>query len=311
MSLSNCEAEQSTNERELCLGAHISISGSFAHAVSIAQSYGCKCMQIFTKNPRTWHAKYIEPSLAAAFHEACEHASHASFPVFAHGSYLANPASSKPAQIEKSIPSILTEIMRCERLHIPYLVLHCGHGQDESLSLASDRVISCLIEVYSHLQEHPDHDHCHPVMILLENGPGDANCVGSTFEELATILDGVSDLGFSKLIGVCFDTCHAHAAGYALSTESEVGSVCDEFFSVIEHQRLHLIHLNDAAHPCGSGRDRHLPPGEGLIGNPGFSALLHHPFLRNLPFICEVPIPDSKSGQALIHSVTELCMRKE
>lgn len=311
MSLSNCEAEQSTHEKEICVGAHVSISGSFAHAVTIAQSYGCECMQIFTKNPRTWHAKYIEPSLAAAFHEACGHVSPVSFPVFAHGSYLANPASSKLAHIEKSIPSIVTEIMRCETLHIPYLVLHCGHGHDESLSLASNRVVSCLVEAYSHVQEHPDHDHHYPVMILLENAPGDTNSVGSTFEELATIIDGISNAGFSKHIGVCFDTCHAHVAGYSLSTESDVRSVCDEFFSVIEHQRLCLIHLNDAEYPCGSGRDRHLPPGKGQIGNLGLATLLNHPSFRNLPFICEVPIPDSKNGQALIQSVKELCARKE
>jgi len=296
--------------KELCIGAHISISGSFTNAIATARSCGCECMQIFTKNPRSWNAKPIDPSVAAAFHEACEHDSHGSFPVFAHSSYLANPASSKPAQIEKSISSIITEIMRCEALHIPYLVFHCGHGHDERLSLASDRVVSCLTEAYSHVQDHSDHDHCHSVMILLENAAGGTNSVGSTFQEFALILDGISDAGFSKHFGICFDTCHAHAAGYSLSTESEVGAVFDEFFSVIAHQRLRLIHLNDAEYHCGSGRDRHLPPGKGEIGKTGFAVLLQHPFLRHLPLICEVPIPDLKSGQALIQSVKELCAQK-
>ena len=286
-----------TQMKELCIGAHISISGSFTNAIATARSCGCECMQIFTKNPRSWNAKPIDPSVAAAFHEACEHDSHGSFPVFAHSSYLANPASSKPAHIEKSIPSIITEIMRCEALHIPYLVLHPGYGPDEKLSLASDRVISCLTEVYS--QDHP-------VMILLENGAGGKNSIGSRFEELAMILDGLSDVGFSRHFGVCFDTCHAHAAGYCLSTESEVGSVCDEFFSAIDRHHLRLMHLNDAEHTCGSERDRHLPPGKGEIGKAGFIAILHHPILRKLSHICEIPIPDVMSGQALIKSIKEL-----
>ena len=299
----NQNMHQNMNDIELCVGAHVSISGSFARSVSIAQSYGCGCMQIFTKSPRTWQTKPIDPPSAALFHEACKNAS---FPVFAHGSYLANPASSHPAQIEKSITSIVTELLRCEALHIPYLVLHGGHGQDDAQSTASARVVSCFIEAYTQVLAHPGSDKNHSVMMLLENSAGDANSVGNTFEEIAEILNAVSDAGFSPYIGTCFDTCHAYAAGYALNTEDGVKSVCDALFSTIDPHLLRLIHLNDSRYPCGSGRDRHLPPGKGEIGDTGFVALLQHPLIRNLPFICEVPIPDQKNGQELMHSIKDL-----
>jgi len=291
------------NDRELCIGAHVSISGSFARSVSIAQSYGCGCMQIFTKNPRTWHVKPIDPAFAAAFHEACKIAS---FPVFAHGSYLANPASSHPAQIEKSIASIATEILRCEALHIPNLVLHCGHGQDASQMIASSRAVSCLTEAYARVLAHPNHDDNHVGMVLLENSAGQAHSVGSRFEDIADIIDNVSDAGFSRYIGACFDTCHAHTAGYPLNTENDVYCTCDTLFSTLSPKHLRLIHLNDAQYTCGSGRDRHLPPGKGQIGVRGFAALLHHPLIRALPLICEIPISDQKSGQELMCSVQDI-----
>ena len=291
------------NERELCIGAHVSISGSFARSVSIAQSYGCGCMQIFTKNPRTWKAKPIEPAFAAAFHEACKAAS---LPVFAHGSYLANPASSNPVQIEKSIISISTELLRCEMLHIPHLVLHGGHGQDDTQRSASSRTISCLTEAYIRVLAEPNHDDNHSVTILIENSAGEANSVGSTFEDIADIIDNISDAGFSRHIGACFDTCHAYAAGYALNTEDNVHCTCDTLFSSISPHYLQLIHLNDAQYACGSGRDRHLPPGKGQIGVLGFAALLHNPLIQDLPLVCEVPISNTKYGQELIHSVKDI-----
>jgi deoxyribonuclease-4 len=260
-------------------------------------------MQIFTKNPRAWGAKPIDPAFAAAFHEACKGAS---LPAFAHGSYLINPASSDPVQIEKSIASIATELLRCEVLHIPYLVLHCGHGQDDRQRSASVRVFSCLTEAYTRVLSHPDHDDNHSVMILLENSAGETNSVGNMFEDIAEIIGNVSDAGFSRHIGACFDTCHAYAAGYALNTEDDVGCTCDALFSIISPQYLRLIHLNDAQYACGSGRDRHLPPGKGQIGVFGFAALLHHPLIQDLPLVCEVPISDQKSGQEVIRSVKDI-----
>ena len=291
------------NTSELCIGAHVSIAGSFSRSVSIAQSYGCGCMQIFTKSPRTWAAKPIDPVVAATFHEACEAVS---FPVFAHGSYLANPASSHPVQREKSIVSIATELLRCEVLHIPYLVLHCGHAQDDTQKNASVRTASCLTEAYTRVLANPDHENNHSVMMLLENSAGEKKSVGNKFEDITEIIDNISDAGYSRHIGACFDTCHAYAAGYALNTEDDVHCTYDALTSTISPHYLRLIHLNDAQYACGSGRDRHLPPGKGQIGALGFAVLLHFPLIRNLPLVCEVPISDQKDGQELICSVKNI-----
>ena len=287
--------------RDLCIGLHASISKSFAHAASWALECGCGCMQIFTKNPRSWNSKPIDPDAALAFHAAC---SESGIMVNAHGSYLSNPASAKPVQIEKSIDAISTEISRCENLRIPCLVVHCGHGQDDAKS-AHSRVISCLTEVCSRAFDQQEGD-AYPVTLLVENSAGDIHSVGSRFEELAAVIDGLVDAGFSSHVGACFDTCHAYAAGYPLTTEDEVSLVINELTSNISPERIHLIHLNDVQGACGSGRDRHLPPGQGSIGVSGFSALLQHSVIRGKPMICEVPISDPKAGQELMNAVQKM-----
>ena len=49
------------------------------------------------------------------------------------------------------------------------------------------------------------------------------------------------------------------------------------------------MHINDTAVALGSGRDRHAPPGEGLLGGPFFRELLAHEALAEVPMILEIP----------------------
>ena len=39
------------------IGAHVSISGSIANAITNASERECSAFQVFTSNPRGWHAK--------------------------------------------------------------------------------------------------------------------------------------------------------------------------------------------------------------------------------------------------------------
>ena len=123
------------------------------------------------------------------------------------------------------------------------------------------------------------------VNILLENGSGYNNCVGSKFSELGRIIDNVG----SKRAGVCFDTCHAFAAGYDLRDSDAVTKTMEEFTSYVDISKLRLVHLNDAKHPLGSGLDRHFHIGKGYIGRKGFKALFQNGAFRDGSFIMELP----------------------
>ena len=51
-----------------------------------------------------------------------------------------------------------------------------------------------------------------PVRVLLENTAGQGSCLGHRLEHLAAIRDRVAA---PDRVGICLDTCHAFAAGYA------------------------------------------------------------------------------------------------
>jgi deoxyribonuclease-4 len=122
--------------------------------------------------------------------------------------------------------------------------------------------------------------------VLLEDTAGAGTTMGTTFSELGAIIDGLSD---ASRVGICFDTCHAFAAGYELRTPEGLAETLEEFDREIGLDRLCLIHLNDSKFPLGSRRDRHAHIGYGEIGEEAFSLIVNHPALRDLPFILETP----------------------
>ena len=262
------------------VGVHVSIAGSLDKAVERAIERGCDCFQIFTKNPRGWAAKEITDDDANRFRNAVS--SSPISPVFAHMPYLPNLASHKPDIYQKSVDALILELSRCAILDIPYLVTHLGHAGDDPAS-GRARIIAAIHEA---LDRSPGR-----TRLLLENTAGERNSVGSMFEDIRQVLDGIDEHGRT---GVCLDTCHAFAAGYDLRTReavSELISLINDEFGV---SSLHLIHLNDAKGDLGSGLDRHEHLGYGSLGESGIRAVLQDPNLRAIPCICETPVDDRR-----------------
>ncbi len=209
--------------------------------------------------------------------------------------YLPNLASPKPDIYNKSIAALVTELDRCGQLGIPYLVTHLGHHLGDGIAGGRARVIRAINTA---LKESDN-----PVMLLLENTAGEKNSVGSTFEHIRGIMDGLEN---KNRIGVCFDTCHAFAAGYELRTESGLKNTLNQFDEQIGIDNLKIIHLNDTKGDLGSGLDRHEHIGMGFIGEEGFRLILHHPVFSALPLICETPVDDRRDDAGNITRVREL-----
>ncbi|MGH2768896.1 MAG: TIM barrel protein, partial [Actinomycetota bacterium] len=121
---------------------------------------------------------------------------------------------------------------------------------------------------------------------LLELTSGAAGHIASRFPEAAQVLDACH--GHPRL-GLCVDTCHLHAAGYRMSGAEGVRELLEEMEREVGGSRLGLIHANDSLDPRGSGRDRHWHLGKGLIGREGFRALVSHPWMEEVPIVCETP----------------------
>lgn len=257
------------------LGVHVSIAGGVEEAVVRGRELGCTALQIFSRNPRSWDSAILADSSAIEFRKRIEAAD--IDPVVVHTPYLLNLASGNDDLYRRSIMSLAWDVQRAEQLGARFLVTHIGSAGENSKAFALKRVRFALREVLKKPAA---------ISILLENGSGARNSLGSRFEELAAIIAGA---GKNARLGVCFDTCHGFAAGYDLRSPQAVAMLAEEISKTIGLKRLSLLHLNDGRGSLGSHLDRHEHIGKGKIGIQGFKNLLGHPCFRGLPLILETP----------------------
>lgn len=260
------------------LGAHVSVAGGLDKAFARAIESGCTALQIFTKNANRWHVKPISDREATAFRQAW-HMSGIG-PVVAHDAYLINLASPKRDIWEKSKNALRDELCRCAQLGVTDLVMHPGAHLGTGVAIGLERIRTALREVF---QESP-----HQVRLLLENTAGQGSYLGGDFSHLAALLEGFD----KQRCAVCLDTCHAHAAGYDLSTAEGYAQTMAEFDRMVGLEQIKVFHLNDSLKPCGSKVDRHAHIGEGTIGRAGFTCLMQDQRFVEIPMILETPKGD-------------------
>jgi deoxyribonuclease-4 len=259
------------------LGAHQSIAGGYFKAVEIAHGLKCDCVQLFTKNNNQWRAKELTDDDVRRFQSALKDRG-ITHPL-AHDSYLINLASPDPLLWKKSVDSFVMEMLRADRLGIPYVVTHPGAYTTSSEEAGINAVVRALDEV--HRQTRGINAKC-----LLETTAGQGSCLGCRFEQLAAMLDGVQD---PDRLGICVDTCHVFAAGYPLGSEKEYKATIRALDKTIGLKLVRAFHLNDSAKPLGSRVDRHAHIGRGLIGKEAFRLLLNDRRFRNVPMYLETP----------------------
>jgi deoxyribonuclease-4 len=274
------------------VGVHVSIAGSLDLAVDRAKDAGCDVFQQFSKNPRVWGFKSLSENDCNTYQEKIK--ATGIIPID-HMPYLPNLASPKPEIYEKSVPALAAELDCCGRLKIPFLVTHLGHHLGEGITQGRARVIRAINTVIDESDN--------SVMLLLENTAGEKNSVGSSFEHIRGIIDG---LHAPERIGICLDTCHAFAAGYELRTDEGIADTLAEFDEQVGIRNLKLVHLNDTKADKGSGLDRHEHIGMGFIGEDGFRRILHHPAIKDLPLVCETPVDNRRDDRGNISLVREL-----
>ncbi len=263
------------------IGFHVSIEGSVDKAVDRALKLGCNTFQIFTKNPRQWMSRALTSEETMAFTEKVQ--INDVKPVFGHMAYLPNLASSKDAVYSRSVTMLILELKRCRQLKIPYLVIHLGSHLGAGFEFGFTRIINAIDRAFEVVDG--------SVMLLLENSAGSGNSMGSSFEELEHIMSRLFD---SKRVGICFDTCHAFAAGYDLRSQKSVEATLRAFDTIIGFGKLKLVHLNDSKGDLNSHIDRHEHIGEGRIGDEGIRNVLESR-LGQFPLILETP-KDEKTG---------------
>ncbi|MDD1696674.1 MAG: deoxyribonuclease IV [Methanoregula sp.] len=274
------------------VGVHVSIAGSLDLAVDRAKDLGCDVFQMFSRNPRGWASPPLTDEICDVFRTKVK--STGILPVD-HMPYLPNLASPKVEIYEKSVPALTEELDRCGRLGIPFLVTHLGHHLGDGIAGGRARVIRAINTSLGASDNN--------VVLLLENTAGEKNSVGSSFEHIRGIMEG---LDLPDRVGICFDTCHAFAAGYDLRTEKGITDTLTQFDEQLGTRNIRIVHLNDSKGDLGSGLDRHEHIGMGIMGEIGFRNILHHPVFKDLLFICETPSDERQDDAGNIAKVRGL-----
>jgi deoxyribonuclease IV len=272
------------------LGAHVSVAGGLETAFQRAADLGCDALQIFVKNANQWSARPLAGEEAAAFRAAHRafRSSASGAAVMAHASYLINLAATDPEVLRRSRQALADELERCSRLGVAALVLHpgahLGAGEEAGLDRAAaslDAVLAALPGVRTR--------------ILLENTAGQGSCMGHRLEHLAGIRQRLPPPR-RRRVGVCIDTCHAFAAGYAIHDRSGWSDFLAELAERLGLAILGCLHLNDSLRPFGSRRDRHAHIGEGLLGIEAFARVLAEPALGAVPMVVETEPEKEMAG---------------
>lgn len=257
----------------LRLGPHISIAKGFSQAAKDASQIKANTFQFFTRNPRGGAAKAIDPKDIEALKTLMSH--HDIAHLLAHAPYTMNPAAQKDDVYAFAKATFTEDLKRLEALPCALYNFHPGSHTGKGVEYGIQRITTLLNEVLTGDEK---------LYVLLEGMSGKGTEIGSTFDELKSIIDQVTQ---NQVLGVCLDTCHLYSAGYDIV--NQLDNVIEHFDQVIGLNRLKAIHLNDSKVPFASHKDRHEIIGQGTIGIEALARVINHPKLRHLPFFLETP----------------------
>lgn len=268
------------------IGAHVSAAGGVENAPLRAQEIGATAFALFTKNQRQWKSKPLTEENIESFKENCELYGFSMDAIIPHDSYLINLGHPEEAQLKKSRDAFLIELQRAEQLGIQKINFHPGShlnkiSEKECLARNAESINIAL-------------DQTKFVKAVIENTAGQGTNMGFRFEHLAEMIDQVDQ---KERVGVCFDTAHAFAAGYDISTKEGFNETFEAFDEIVGFDKLMAMHLNDSKKECGTQVDRHDSLGDGYIGWTPFELIMADDRFDGIPLILETPNTDRWSEE--------------
>ncbi len=273
----------------MLLGSHVSMSGKemLLGSSKEALSYEANTFMIYTGAPQNTRRKAIAD--LNIMNGLLHMKEHGMTNIVVHAPYIINIANTEKSETFRlGVDFLQSEIERTAALEANQIVLHPGAHVGAGADAGITKIIEGLNEVLS--QDYP-------VQIALETMAGKGTECGRSFEELAKIIDGVTN---NERLSICFDTCHTHDAGYNIVEDFD--GVLNEFDKIIGIDRIKVLHINDSKNVRGAGKDRHENIGFGHIGFEALNYVVHHPQLKEIPKILETPYvalnSDAKSKSA-------------
>ncbi len=260
------------------IGPHVSVGGGVANAPVNAKALGATGFGMFVKNQRQWTAAPYTAADVEAFKKQMKADGYTAAQVMPHAGYLINLANPDEAAHAKSMAAVLDELHRCMALGLDKLNLHPGsHLRLITPQEACERVAKSINAALART---------HGVTVVIENTAGSGGNIGSVFEELKAMIDGIDD---KARVGVCLDTMHTFAAGYDIRTRDGFLKTMEHFDKTVGMTYLRGLHLNDSKVGLNSHVDRHESLGAGLLGIEVFKCIMKDKRLENMPLVLETP----------------------
>ncbi len=266
------------------IGAHLSSSGGIHTAVDRAEAIGAESLQVFTQSPRPWRPTNHDPATFERFRERRDEVGLRG--VLCHALYLCNFAATDDAIYEKSVTALRTTMQVACAIGADGVVFHVGSHLGSGLEVGLERVLPALEQVLELCTDE--------TWLLMENSAGAGGTIGRSVEELATIYER---MGRHPHLGICLDSCHLWVSGVDVTDPAALDACLDELDSAVGLDRLRALHVNDAAAPFASNRDRHANILEGELGER-LGVFLASPRLQELPAVLEVAGPDNHGPDA-------------
>jgi deoxyribonuclease-4 len=263
-------------------GAHC--SGGIKGALERAAVIGADAVQLFAQSPRAWRfPEHAEEDLAR-FRERRVEAGIRS--VLVHAVYLCNLATPDETIYAKSVATMRLTVDAACAIEADGVVFHVGSHLGSGFEAGLEHCVPAIRQVLERCSE--------TTWLLLENSAGAGGTMGRSVDELVALVDA---LDRHPRLGICLDSCHLYVSGVDVGEPAVWAGVLEDVEARIGLDRLRALHVNDAAAPLGSNRDRHANVLEGELGER-IGAFLAHPSVQGLPALMETPGPDNHGPDA-------------
>jgi deoxyribonuclease-4 len=259
----------------MLFGAHVSSAGGIDTAIDRIEKIGGDCVQVFTQSPRMWRPTQHKDGAIERFKARRAEAGIGG--VVCHALYLVNLASPDDELYGKSVATMCATVDVATAIEADAVIFHIGSHLGAGFDAGVARVAAALQQILDRCQD--------DTWLLMENSAGAGGTIGRSLDELATLVDA---LGGHPRLGICLDSCHLYVSGTDVADAAVVDALVRDVEGSVGIDRLRALHVNDAAAPFASNRDRHANILEGEIGE-GLGAFLAHPAFQELGAYMEVP----------------------
>ena len=268
----------------MLFGAHVSSAGGIDTAIDRIDKIGGDCVQVFTQSPRMWRQTNHKPEAVERF--KLRRAEAGIGGVVCHALYLCNLATANDEIYDKSVATMRATVDVACAIEADGVIFHVGSHLGAGLEAGMGRAVAALEQILERCAG--------DTWLLMENSAGAGDTIGRSLDELAILVDALD--GHPRL-GLCLDSCHLYVSGVDVTDPAAVDALVQGVEESVGLDRLRALHVNDAAAPLGSNRDRHANVLEGELGE-GLGAFLAHPSFQELPVYLEVPGKDKKGPDA-------------